>query len=748
MALNNLYFPTDSSGPLLLADSISSSIQLYGTSESEGSFIQMYDTTPSFTDKIIFNLISENNGTNDYSLLTMGNGSSTQNITIDGNVGKIAANTFTGNNISGNTITGSVGSFNNLSCNKSDTGKTTISLGGSDGSIRITNPTSTQSLPTSEAGSISLNGNIKLRNNTNNNNTILLDGSSNGKMTFYNTTNDQLIRYYINADNTGLFSMGNTDYNNTLNLDGGGTITISASASPHNIATQLTNASIIMKDNNANTVVEIDGYSTNSIKLYNNGSTPKNTIKLDGVNGAILLNNSSAVNTIKLNGSNGDISTNTITGGAASFNYLTGGTASFNYLSVNTLTAGNIYTNTIIGNSGSFDYLSSDIITGSTASFDYINGGTASFNYLTGGTASFDYINGGTASFGYVTGSTASFNYIAPASGNVISFCGGTITSNVNNPMYISNNNRNNFLINSKSVNNTISSSATNDIAIGVGALENVTVGSANVAIGTNACNSNTSGNNNFGVGFQALKVNSTGSDNTCIGQGSGQGINTGSYNTGVGSFSAKDISKSSYNTFLGAYTTFDNISNIYTGSSALGYGSKITASNQVVLGTSTETVVIPGKMETIPLSYNGINTTNFNTPYIIPSSTASITLNYPLYDTYILYPSVDLTITFPFASSTYFGSRFTIIQPNSVNYVINFQTQLGTGTTPKYQGIWTGYDLSTHGGSSNSYIANNNIASGLWNVCIANSQFLIRMTFMCLPATDINYDTYGWFQI
>ena len=122
--------------------------------------------------------------------------------------------------------------------------------------------------------------------------------------------------------------------------------------------------------------------------------------------------------------------------------------------------------------------------------------------------------------------------------------------------------------------------------------------------------------------------------------------------------------------------------------------------------------------------------------------------MNYPLYDTYILYPSVDLTITFPFASSTYFGSRFTIIQPNSVNYVINFQTQLGTGTTPKYQGIWTGYDLSTHGGSSNSYIANNNIASGLWNVCIANSQFLIRMTFMCLPATDINYDTYGWFQI
>jgi hypothetical protein len=256
--------------------------------------------------------------------------------------------------------------------------------------------------------------------------------------------------------------------------------------------------------------------------------------------------------------------------------------------------------------------------------------GKITANTFSGGTASFNYLTGSTASFKYLTGSTASFDYIVPATRNVISFGGGTITSNVNNPMYISNTTNNNFFINSKSVITTINSFATNDIAIGVGALESVTVGSANVAIGTNACNLNTSGNDNIGVGFEALKANTTGSDNTCIGQQSGNAIKTGSSNTCVGSKSASGIVNSSYNTFLGASTTFDNTSNNYTGSSAIGYKSIITSSNQVVLGTSTETVTIPGKLgfvNTGSFNYLSANTLTAGNIYTntITGSTGSI---------------------------------------------------------------------------------------------------------------------------
>jgi hypothetical protein len=45
--------------------------------------------------------------------------------------------------------------------------------------------------------------------------------------------------------------------------------------------------------------------------------------------------------------------------------------------------------------------------------------------------------------------------------------------------------------------------------------------------------------------------------------------------------------------TFLGAYTSCNNTG--FTQSTALGYGAQITASNQIVLGTATETVTYPG---------------------------------------------------------------------------------------------------------------------------------------------------------
>ena len=214
----------------------------------------------------------------------------------------LTVDTFTGNNISGNTIVAS-----SITCTKNDV--TTISLGGSDGSIRITNPTSNQLLPTSEAGSISLNGNIKLRSNTNNNPTVLIDGSNNGTMTFYNSTNIDLIKYYINADNTGLFALGNTNYKNVINIDGGGSITISSPGST-NIKTQVTPSYINFYNSNSVKVIDINGPDNCYIKLTNNVSTPKQTIDINGANAYIRVNNSSGTNTINLDGANAYIHVN------------------------------------------------------------------------------------------------------------------------------------------------------------------------------------------------------------------------------------------------------------------------------------------------------------------------------------------------------------------------------------------------------------------------------------------------------
>jgi hypothetical protein len=84
------------------------------------------------------------------------------------------------------------------------------------------------------------------------------------------------------------------------------------------------------------------------------------------------------------------------------------------------------------------------------------------------------------------------------------------------------------------------------------------------------------SGNtSNFGVGFGALPYVTSGGFNTAIGFNTLGSITTGSNNTAIG-----------YNSFTG---------NNFSQSTAIGYGSQPTANNQIVLGTSSESVIIPG---------------------------------------------------------------------------------------------------------------------------------------------------------
>jgi hypothetical protein len=74
------------------------------------------------------------------------------------------------------------------------------------------------------------------------------------------------------------------------------------------------------------------------------------------------------------------------------------------------------------------------------------------------------------------------------------------------------------------------------------------------------------------------LSSNTTGSNNTAIGYNAGSANVDGSFNTYIGYNANADAGNYSYSTAIGA-------------------NALITGSNQIVLGTSAETIVIPGKI-------------------------------------------------------------------------------------------------------------------------------------------------------
>ena len=628
--------------PLLSLD-YAPTIHIYGTGGVSGSFIQMYDTTPSFTDKIIFNLISENNGTNDYSLLTMGNGSSTQNITIDGNVGKIAANTFSGSTASFNYITGGTASFNYITGGTASFNYLNFnSFNGGSGNFDYL------SVNTLTAGNIYTN-------------TI-----TGGTASFNYITGGTASFNYITSRGTNTFT----------NLVGG----------------------YIGLGNFPNTIPTVSRISSGPAwfnnKTFNNSSIPPQSIMF-----SLLILNSWLGKPVSINSSKVQfgIFPNTTPSPTATPFILNGRyfwsftpTNSNGYVNPNTYVSETTPVN--IGNDASGQ------VTIPTAAWGAANITTIIPPFTTTGLTFPTDISVNK----YVSLVLECYYSDAPGYPGEADY----INDNLTNTAYVE------YKCGSADRITFNVADLDKEMIILDGITGNIS-SQGNLYITGNAA----SGNGN---------IYSSGT------------IYTNTLTGGTASFNYLTGGTASFNYLTGGTASFNYVSG---GTASFGYVTGSTGSFDYL-----SVINITGKIGTIPLSYNGINTTNFNTPYIIPASTSTITLDYPLYDTYILYPSVDLTITFPVASSTYFGSRFTIIQTNAVNYLISFQTQIGT--TTKYQGIWTGYNLNTHGGSSNNYVANNN-TTGLWLISTTpNSAYLVRMTFMCLPANDITYDTYGWFQI
>ena len=155
--------------------------------------------------------------------------------------------------------------------------------------------------------------------------------------------------------------------------------------------------------------------------------------------------------------------------------------------------------------------------------------------------------------------------------------------------------------------------------AVGTSSLYYNTIGNNNTAVGVNSLQTNISGKNNTAVGVNSSLFNSNGQSNVSVGERALFYNINGSENTAIGKNAGANNGKNgtvcNSNTFLGAYSDVSDNTIVYTQSTAIGYNAKITASNQIVLGSINEYVYIPGG--TINLygvdntSYYGVNVTS-----------------------------------------------------------------------------------------------------------------------------------------
>ena len=122
------------------------------------------------------------------------------------------------------------------------------------------------------------------------------------------------------------------------------------------------------------------------------------------------------------------------------------------------------------------------------------------------------------------------------------------------------------------------------NIGIGVQSLFFNTTGGSNISIGNNSMRENISGSDNVSIGVGSLYGNLTGDHNTAVGIGALNANTSGGYNTAVGSRAGSFNDANTYCTFLG-YDADQTVATNFSASMALGYSSRITASNQIRIG-------------------------------------------------------------------------------------------------------------------------------------------------------------------
>ena len=135
------------------------------------------------------------------------------------------------------------------------------------------------------------------------------------------------------------------------------------------------------------------------------------------------------------------------------------------------------------------------------------------------------------------------------------------------------------------------STTGTNNTSVGYNSLAS-NLGDFNTGLGWYALYSQTEGTKNTSLGSQSSYYTTSGSQNTSVGMNSLYKNEDGGNNTSVGMNSLWENTSGSNNTAIGygAYSTGN-----WDSSSAIGNNAQPTGDNQVVLGTSAESVIIPG---------------------------------------------------------------------------------------------------------------------------------------------------------
>jgi hypothetical protein len=132
----------------------------------------------------------------------------------------------------------------------------------------------------------------------------------------------------------------------------------------------------------------------------------------------------------------------------------------------------------------------------------------------------------------------------------------------------------------------------TNNVAIGYSALANAQNCDGNFALGASSLLNCSIGGNNFMGGYLSGGAITTGSYNNGIAYGALNTITTGDRNCGIGVGCGGGILTGSRNTFLGDSTS---ATGDFSDSTALGSNAVVSASNQIVIGTKNENIMIKG---------------------------------------------------------------------------------------------------------------------------------------------------------
>jgi hypothetical protein len=159
-----------------------------------------------------------------------------------------------------------------------------------------------------------------------------------------------------------------------------------------------------------------------------------------------------------------------------------------------------------------------------------------------------------------------------------------------------------------------------NNTAVGFGALLNNTIGLSNNAFGSNCLQQNTTGVNNCGFGFFALINNTTGVYNCALGAYTLVNNITGNRNIGIGNNAGLNNTSGSSNIYIG--DSADTEDGTVNNSIAIGSKVNLTKSNQIILGSKTHSVYIPGQvyLEKPVVYLDGTSSSSSSSEFVVPT--------------------------------------------------------------------------------------------------------------------------------